>query len=267
MADIKYTTDGKKVAIVGKLNNVDWIVQEIYVSGELELPAGEHFLCSNLLDAPAISWKQKAEYELENRCVNLKLSVKTIEDQIEVLNRTRRISTVLNKVISAHGEADIAQLETLFDFIGNRITHVVTDRYGTIRIEEFSKFCEATEGSRHDGLRLVSLFGCNSSGKRHDTDKLSLSWRINRYRDDSGDWVNIFPCKSLNAAIATVDSLIKDRDANESLIKLKHKHGLKNPTEYKIKEYELKVSEGLHKSIDAKQKEIEQLRDKLNHLK
>ena len=55
----KYTTDGKKVAIVGKLNNTETIVQEIFVSENgSEIPAGENFVVKSLLDAPAKSWKE-----------------------------------------------------------------------------------------------------------------------------------------------------------------------------------------------------------------
>lgn len=41
---IKYTSDGKKVIAVGKLNAQEAIVQEIFVSGGNEFPSGEIFV-------------------------------------------------------------------------------------------------------------------------------------------------------------------------------------------------------------------------------
>jgi hypothetical protein len=45
MSEIKYTSKGQKVRIVGKLNSTEFIVQEIHVteSGD-EVPAGENFV-------------------------------------------------------------------------------------------------------------------------------------------------------------------------------------------------------------------------------
>ena len=64
MTDIKYTNDGKKVLIVGKLNSQETIVQEIFVSAGQEIPSGENFVVKSLHDAPAESWKEKNLREL-----------------------------------------------------------------------------------------------------------------------------------------------------------------------------------------------------------
>lgn len=53
MTDIKYTDDGKKVLVVGKLNAQQTIVQEIFVSAGQEIPSGENFVVKSLHDAPA----------------------------------------------------------------------------------------------------------------------------------------------------------------------------------------------------------------------
>ncbi len=67
MSKIKYTTDGKKVVIIGDLNQTDKIVQEIFVTenGD-EIPQGERFVVRSLLDQPAKSWKETKLEELEN---------------------------------------------------------------------------------------------------------------------------------------------------------------------------------------------------------
>jgi len=68
MNNIKYTTDGKKVVIIGDLNQTDKIVQEIFVTenGD-EIPQGERFVVKSLLDEPAKSWKETRLEELEAR--------------------------------------------------------------------------------------------------------------------------------------------------------------------------------------------------------
>ncbi len=58
----KFLTDGRKVAVLGKLNNAEYIVQEIFVTpaGE-EIPSGENFTAKSLHDAPIESYHKKEE--------------------------------------------------------------------------------------------------------------------------------------------------------------------------------------------------------------
>ena len=65
--NIKYTDDNKKVKVIGKLNNTDWIVQEIYIDGKTEVPSGEQFVTKSLHEKPLQSWKEKNLKELEER--------------------------------------------------------------------------------------------------------------------------------------------------------------------------------------------------------
>lgn len=65
MSDYKYTDDGKKVAVIGKLNAEQTIVQEVFVSQGQEFPSGENFVVKSLHDKPAESWKAKSLRELE----------------------------------------------------------------------------------------------------------------------------------------------------------------------------------------------------------
>ena len=56
--EIKYTSDGKKVAVIGRLNNQEQIVQEVFVVDGSEIPSGEHFVVKSLHDVPVLSWKE-----------------------------------------------------------------------------------------------------------------------------------------------------------------------------------------------------------------
>ena len=59
MSIIKYTTDGKKVVVIGDLNQTEKIVQEIFVTEDgAEIPSGERFVVKSLLDEPAKSWQE-----------------------------------------------------------------------------------------------------------------------------------------------------------------------------------------------------------------
>lgn len=71
MSNIKYTTDGKKVVVVGELNQTETIVQEIFVTenGD-EIPQGERFVVKSLLDQPSESWKEKKLRELAETFVS-----------------------------------------------------------------------------------------------------------------------------------------------------------------------------------------------------
>lgn len=62
----KYLSDGRKVVIVGKLNNQETIVQEIFVTNNgSEIPSGENFVVKSLHDEPIMSYQKKKEKELE----------------------------------------------------------------------------------------------------------------------------------------------------------------------------------------------------------
>jgi hypothetical protein len=55
MENVKYTSDGKKVVIIGNLNSQEKIVQEIFIINGQEVPSGENFVVKSLHDFPAIS--------------------------------------------------------------------------------------------------------------------------------------------------------------------------------------------------------------------
>jgi len=76
MSEFKFLNDGRKVKVIGKLNNQEMIVQEIFVtkSGD-EIPSGESFTAKSLHDEPVLSYKdkeamKKAETEFFSRFSN-----------------------------------------------------------------------------------------------------------------------------------------------------------------------------------------------------
>lgn len=175
--EIKYTSDGKKVAIVGKLNTVETIVQEIFVTKDgAEIHSGENFVVKSLHDAPVISWKENRIKEID---VQYKKDVEIREKELQQLKE---------KHINAVKQAE-AKIQYLYDlvrnfnpeackmlelFIANKINYIVHGYAITTSLEFYSNYYES--------LKLISLFG----GSKGD-----LSYKINDYRDGSGGYSEI----------------------------------------------------------------------------
>ena len=270
MTETKYTRDGKKVAVIGKLNNEEWIVQEIYVADGKEFPAGENFTTKTLLDKPAETYHSRRQKEQE-QCL------KSIEGQIEKAHKQRQIAErkataarLINYATQKYADIDLEQLDTLFAFLSGEITHIITRDYSEYRIEFLVDAVEATNSDSwchisSDGLRLVSLFGCRESGEREQNDRnFRLDWRINKYRDASGNWTPIYPCKSYEQAVKKLDELIsQEENASEKLIKTKQKYNLQHPSEEKISAYYQRVAESKKKSVENTEKKFEEAKAEL----
>ena len=63
----KYTTDGRKVVVLGSLNSQEKIVQEVFIINGSEIPSGEHFVVKTLHDYPAVSWKESRLREIDEQ--------------------------------------------------------------------------------------------------------------------------------------------------------------------------------------------------------
>ncbi len=61
---IKYTTDGKKVVVLGNLNSQEKIVQEVFVVDGSEIPSGEDYA------RPAVGVKNESDLLELCRLVN-----------------------------------------------------------------------------------------------------------------------------------------------------------------------------------------------------
>lgn len=160
MSDIKFTSDGKKVVVVEKLNNLETIVQEIFIQDGNEIPSGENFVVKSLHDAPAISWKEKTLKELEERFERERAKYQELisRDLKSYKEKTNALSEKLKYMAAALKNVSEDSFSMLIDFICGNITHVVVKRPyylpEFLTIEEFNK-SEMYENR----LRLISLFG------------------------------------------------------------------------------------------------------------
>lgn len=210
MSDIKYTNDGKKVLVVGKLNAEQTIVQEIFVSAGQEIPSGENFVVKNLHDAPAESWKEKNLRELELRYESDRKKLQCqIDEQDRRLSLEREKAKFQTSVLLQFVKnSDESQLETLKSFMAGQITHLFVAGYSPeiISWTDSSKVydCNSYGGrTKLEGIKLVSLMG------KSDGD---LSYRLHDYRDGSGSSKAIYPATSYEAALAMAQAQL-DKDA------------------------------------------------------
>lgn len=208
MTDIKYTDDGKKVLVVGKLNATQTIVQEIFVSAGQEIPSGENFVVKSLHDAPAESWKEKNLRELEARYESDRKKLQAqIDDQERRLSLERdkaKLQTSALMKFVAH--SDESQLETLKAFMAGEITHLFVAGHSPeiISWKDSNKTYDADSFYHHarlEGIKLVSLMG------KSDGD---LSYQLHKYRDGSGSSETVHPAKSYEEALAMAQAQLDE---------------------------------------------------------
>ncbi|PWD66535.1 hypothetical protein [Pectobacterium parmentieri] len=204
MSDVKFLSDGRKVAVIGQLNNQETIVQEIFVTPQGdEIPSGERFVVKSLHDAPVETYlsrqKKREEADLEKAKHNL-------------ASLNREISDARNKL--AFWKDMFKQVKALADNINEQdfehLTNVLTGQYNFVvedsyRIPDIKGFQEAVSQIDHycgrrdyEGVRLISVLG-NSDG--------NLAYKLNEYRDGSGGYSTVNFFKSHKDASDYIKSL------------------------------------------------------------
>lgn len=195
---IKFTTDGKKVTVIGPLNSGATIVREIYVTDDgTEVPSGEPFIANSLHDVPVVSFYDKKKQQLEEQINQLE---KKLEQQRKAIMETGAKAVARVKALRmVASEAVSEPLSIIEDIVAGRITHIVTDfEYGKCYISEFGEKIICEDREYEPAIKLISLFG-RSDG--------SLRWRIHNYSDGSGNTREMFPVKSLAEAREIAQSL------------------------------------------------------------
>lgn len=250
----KFTSDGKKVVIVGALNAKETIVQEIFVSDGTEFPAGEHFVVKTLLDAPAETYKAKEEKRIEQRIKELERERDNLGRDISAIRDKMTAAAAKLQWISGITESEVKEVfDRVKDFISGEITHILCCDYEMeirpVGIDSFAKYENNYGRSSFDGIKLLSLFG-------HWNGRLDMRWRMNNYRDGSGGWDTFIPCKSLQEAIGKAKEIIyakdclSDRDYEFCL-------------EYAIPVDETKNNERLKQKRENLQKQVDQAKERL----
>lgn len=178
----KYTTSGKKVNIVTKLNDDEYIVQEVYVDDNgIEHNAGQNFVERSicLLDVPVKTWAQKQYDELADQHRILKTKVGQIEYQHDLKKEEL-------KAISELAKQSNCILKSLTNFDFNHFCDIFTgqakyavDEYGIIShfMDAITSYENKYYFKQFESIKLISLIG-RSDG--------NLAYNISYYSDGSG---------------------------------------------------------------------------------
>lgn len=193
MSIIKYTTDGKKVVVIGDLNQTEKIVQEIFVTEDgAEIPSGERFVVKSLLDEPAKSWQEvklarlEAEFKKESKGWERKIALVNQNKALTYEALSARAKWLRDVAKQPHPEALTKVIETLAMFLSNEEKWIVTGSPSSFELVKFKEddindLLDRTESNysrlRYDAMRLVSIYG-KSNG--------DFEYRIDSYSDGSG---------------------------------------------------------------------------------
>lgn len=234
----KYTTDGKKVVVIGSLNSQEKIVQEIFVVDGSEIPAGEHFVVKSLLDAPGVTWKENRIKEID-ACYEA--AEKRNKEQSDRLYQKRKeLEAHLTYAAKALRGISPASFDLLVMFLTGRVKWIVTKGWNP-------EISEWKHGMCDEWLRLVSLFGLDDG---------TLTFRLSRYRDGSdnksGD--EFIPFEKYDDARDKWIEL-NGSTVNDYTVKTAAAHNIELPPEA--------VAEWMSKKTDGCRKEIESLRARI----
>lgn len=249
--EIKYTTNGKKVVVIGSLNSQEKIVQEIFIVNGAEIPSGEHFVVKSLHDAPAISWEEKNTKSIKE---NYEAAIKKFKEDERRLNLAWKdmqvkVKEKLNWAASFLKNVEPEHFQLLTDYIvGNIKWVVVIDR--TPKIIPFEQFEREYEGQ----LRLISIFG-RSDG--------NVTYAQGSYSDYSGSIDSFIPFTDYEEAFAEFKKRVLSKSITVESLKVAKENGFDFPEDQKQEFYKSQLS-NLQKNIENYQKSIDSWQSAVN---
>ena len=271
--DVKYTTDGKKVVVLDKLNNTDFIVKEVFVSESgKEFEGGEKFVCKSLLDEPAKSWKEKKLEELESRYEReCEYWDRKTNDLIKRRNLayqslSTRVKWINNVAKEPHPESLKNVIRTLSLFLTNKDIWVFYADYNNWYLEKYdmdgeSRIHDQIDGDytrvRIESMRLVSIFG-RSDG--------TFKYKINEYCDGSGSNRDVEYFDSYDAGIEYVRNRFSMLEKyNDNHIKIAKKFNIElDPAKHLV--YKSEKKKGIQELIDNHNKQIDSFKNDLKEI-
>lgn len=260
----KFTSDGRKVAIVGALNAKETIVQEIFVTDGTEFPAGEHFVVKTLLDVPAETYKTIEEARLTASIEQLKKRQEILINEVDQFSQVSKAAfdAKIKWIKGICPEEVDAVMDNVKSMICGEYTHILWQNYSSLEITEWGPDTFVSVDHRHfDGIKMISLFG-------EWNGRLELGWRMNSYRDGSGGgWYKFVPCRSMDDAITAASNIVNAKAyLSDDDFKFCLKHGIavdaiKNADRIKKKrEYKEKEILATKERLLAQEADLEEIR-------
>lgn len=191
---IKYTKDGKKVVVLDELGDGQSVVQEMYVTGGVEHPAGDRFVVRNLLDELSKTWKEKHNDELKQVLERQEADLKKKQKRLVGLRNAANARLEAWAANEQHAERYTEVFERARKFLAGEYTHLYLpdfQRPSVISVDEVVVKKEEIWGQNFE-TKLVSLVG-KSNG--------DLGFRLSRYSDGSGSSKEIFLAESYAGAL------------------------------------------------------------------
>lgn len=265
---IKYTSDGKKVVVVGSLNSKQIIVQEVFVTkkGD-EIPSGENFIVESLHDEPVESWKERELKNLEREysylSENYKKQIRELEKKIEYEKRATR--TIISNLKAFQDNADNDHFNTLLDFMCGDIKYLLfSQKWRSYDIIEF-KDAMSYDGYSRSSMRLLSLYGKTDG---------NLEYALHQYPEGSSTETIIIPFKSYDSALSELINIITNKDKLEDRdFEASKKFNIKLDGD-KLKSYyqskinsELRIFDNYKKKMEKANAKINELKDLQNNVK
>jgi hypothetical protein len=187
--EAKYLSDGRKVVVIGQLNNVESIVQEVFVSDSGDqIPSGEKFTTKNLHDEPVKSWKEREAAKVEAIYLRKMDELSGIEREIRAMQGKRSSHA---KIISSNlrqiNELENLDIGILADVMARNIKWVCSAGWAWEKIMSFNEFIEI-RSAYDEGIKLISV---------HTRNDNTLMYKVGSYSDGSGSEseYKFFNCK------------------------------------------------------------------------
>lgn len=178
--ETKFLSDGRKVAVVGSLNSVEFIVQEIFVTKEGdEIPSGERFTTKSLHDAPVESYAKREAGKIEQNLQKLKADEEKIKAEIRKLEDKRKMNQqIVDCIRNLTKSFENFDVQYMADVLTGNIKYAIQiNEWGVNEPIEFEEAIAYKDRGRFESLKLLSVFG-RSNGE--------LSYKISEYYDGSG---------------------------------------------------------------------------------
>jgi len=258
--ETKFLSDGRKVVIVGALNNQETIVQEVFVTAQGdEIPGGERFIAKSLHDTPVESYLSKEKARQEAALAKAKAQIESVNREIaDTKNKLSLYRDQLKQVKAFADHIDEQDLNHFVDVMTGQLNYAVQADYRIPKIERFSEYMSVIENSygnkRYEGLKMMSVLG-NSDGK--------IGLRVNRWGDGSGSYSDVTFFKTYEEAQEFVKSCAMKLLESGSLRVEELQQLKKMGIEFSGEEM-LLIRQSMHSSYD---KSIESLASQFNKSK
>lgn len=241
--EFKYTSDGRKVVIIGNLNAQEKIVQEVFIVNGQEIPSGENFVAKSLHDTLAVSWKEKTLKELEERFERDQTKYNDLIDNLrkDYYKKQTELKAKLEYAGKALKNISPDSFTTLVAFMTGEINWIVKVGYDIelLQWEDFNVMYE-------DKLRLMSIFG---------KDDGTLTYAVGDYNDRSGGDKKFYPFKEYEPALEFFAQKLLENGVSDSSLKIASKYNIQFPAD-KVQEYKDKKTANIKRYCEDGLKKI-----------